>query len=174
MEAHHLRLRTQEHRQVLATDVASSSLGLRHRPQAFGIIVRLQALSHRIARLQRDPRLGPERIVDVQAGAALLPETGNAAFGILGGKSPHSDAAEATGIAHGSSESGRAEPAHRRLEDGPLETEPLGEGVSRPHGLSSRLCQPTGPLFDLADSWLPTGTIESLLTWAQSAGLCPP
>src|SRR5438445_13124163 len=113
MKAHHLWLRAQEHRQVLATDLACSSLRLGNRTQAFGIVVRLQTPSHRLACLRRDPGFRPERIVDVQAAAALLPETGNATFGILGGKSPHSDAAEATGIAHGSSESGPAEPAHR-------------------------------------------------------------
>ena len=147
MEAHHLRLRAQQHRQVLATDFACSSLRLGNRTQAFRIVVRLQALAHRLACLRCDLGLRPERIVDVQAAAALLPETGNATFGILGGKPPHSEAAEAACIAHRGSESGRAEPAHRRLEDGPLEIKPLGEGVSRPHG-----CPSDHAVDDLSDS----------------------
>ena len=106
---------------MLATDFACSSLRLGNSPQAFGVVMRLQTLAHRLAGLRRDFGLRPERIVDVEAAAALLAETRNAAFGVLGGKAPHSKAAEATGIAHRSSESRRAQPPHRRLEDGPLE-----------------------------------------------------
>ena len=137
MEAHHLRLCAQEHREVLAADLACRSLGLRDRAQALGIVVGLQTLAHRLARLGRDLGLRPERIVDVQAAAALLPEAGDAPLCILGREAPHAETAEATGVTDGSGERGGAEPSHRRLQDGPLEIEPLGERVPRPHRCSS-------------------------------------
>src|SRR6187200_2761001 len=68
--------------------------------------MRLQTLLHRRARLRRDAGLRPERIVDVEAAAALLPEAGNAPFRILGGKSPHAEAAEATRIATAAARAG--------------------------------------------------------------------
>src|ERR1700743_1609904 len=137
MEAHHFRLRAQKHRQVLSTNLARSSLRLRNGTHPLGIVVRLQTVSHRLTCLRRDLGFRPERVVDVQAAATLLSEAGNATFGIFGGKCPHPEAASTASIAHGSSESGRAEPAHRCLEDGPFEIESLGESVPWPHGYFS-------------------------------------
>src|SRR6202521_5932659 len=139
MEAHHLRLRAKEHGKVLATDFACRSLGRRNRSQGLGIVVRLETLSHRLARLRLDPRFRPERVVDVQAAAALLPEPSNAAFRILCGKSPHTEANEATCVAERRGEGGGTEPTHWRLEDGPLEVESVGERVLGPHR-----CSPNG------------------------------
>jgi hypothetical protein len=112
---------------VLGTDLACRPFGFGDRAQTLGIVVRLQTLAHRLARLRGNYRLRPERIVYVQAPAALLPEARDAALRILGGESPHAEATQAAGVANGGGESGRTEPTHWRLEDRPLEVEPFGD-----------------------------------------------
>ena len=66
---------------------------------------------------------------------------------ILGGKSPHAKSAEATGVAYCCGEGRGTEPSHRRLQDGPLEIEPLGERVPRPHRCSPIGCRMAGLHF---------------------------
>ena len=101
MKAHHLRLRPQNHGQMLAADIARRSLGLGNRSKALRVVVGLQPAPHGVGDIGCDLRLRPKRIIHVQAAAALLPEAGDAPLGILRREPPHANAPEPASVADG-------------------------------------------------------------------------
>jgi hypothetical protein len=73
-------------------------------------------------------------MIDIEAAAALLPKSGDAARRLLGGAPPHAEAAEPARIADGRCHRRRAGAAHWRLKDRPFQVQSLGQAIARPHG----------------------------------------
>src|SRR5215467_10927868 len=101
-------------------------------------------LPHRPAGVRCAARVGPNRVIDVETTAALLPKPRYAACGLIGAPAPHTETTEPARIGHRRDQCRRACAAHRCLQDGPLEVQSLGQGVNRPHtGILPVLRQPS-------------------------------
>src|SRR4051812_15848108 len=134
MKAHHFGLGFKQQREVLVPEVTDHAFRFWHRPEPMRIVLWLKLPLHCLDDIRSATRIRPNRIIDIDAAAALLTETGDPTRRLLGGSSPHPEPTEAAGVGDGGSERRGARAAHRCLKDRPFQVQPFGEGIARPHG----------------------------------------
>src|SRR5579872_6694229 len=161
MKTGDVRLCFEQQRDMVGADIADLAVRLGHLAHAQRFVTGLQMPTHRLADLRRTAGVGPDRIVDVKAAAALLAKTGDPPRSLFRAARPHAKPAEPAGIGHRGGERGCAGAAHRGLQDRIFEIEPLGERVARPHDVLR-----TGPPYRGGRA----GTIDPLPWMGEGLG----
>ena len=85
---------------LLGADAADCAGRLGHATQTMGVVSGLQMFRHRRADLGRTAWIGPNRVIDVEAAAALLAKPGDAAGGVFGASIPYAETAKPSRIGH--------------------------------------------------------------------------